>query len=384
MSPLTRSSIRALAPILLAVLALGALGPVACGLGTQSAGAQVRARLVVVEHKQRRGWQLAAGRRRQGRAHRAVGGDQGDRPRARTRGDRARVQARLQGGGRDLRGGHHRAAAGQPGRRRPAAEHRPLAVWLMAESGRVVARSYRSVFALERRIFRIDRVRLNPTGIPVRGVVYVAVIAGLIALLARLPVTGWALALMPDVIRTLGLPVVLGTLASVVRVDGRPLHAAVGCLVAFAVRPRTLWLLQPYRRPRPWQPIPIVFVAAGSSRRSGAFASTVRAPPISGSPTSARSEDRRAAGCFASPVGARRTPVRSSRCATGVSSRPGRRDENPAAFRLRQRLPGRLTGRRGRCSSCAPTRSTASPPRPSVSASGRCAARWMPPAGTCS
>lgn len=43
MSPLTRFPIRALAPILLAVLALGALGPVACGLGTQSARAQVRA-----------------------------------------------------------------------------------------------------------------------------------------------------------------------------------------------------------------------------------------------------------------------------------------------------------------------------------------------------
>lgn len=43
MSPLTRPSIRALAPIVLAVIALGALGPAACGLGTQAAGAQVRA-----------------------------------------------------------------------------------------------------------------------------------------------------------------------------------------------------------------------------------------------------------------------------------------------------------------------------------------------------
>ena len=133
----------------------------------------------------------------------------------------------------------------------------------MAESGRVVARSYRSVFALERRIFRIDRVRLNPTGIPVRGIVYVTVLAGLIALLARLPVTGWALALMPDVLRTLGLPVMLGTLACVVRVDGRPLHTAVSSLAAFAVRAHMLWLLEPYRSTKPWLPSAIVFVRSG-------------------------------------------------------------------------------------------------------------------------
>ena len=31
-------------------------------------------------------------------------------------------------------------------------------------------RSYRRVFDLERRIYSIDRVRLNPGGVPVRGV----------------------------------------------------------------------------------------------------------------------------------------------------------------------------------------------------------------------
>ena len=33
-------------------------------------------------------------------------------------------------------------------------------------------RSYRAVFDLERRIYRVDRLRLNPGGVPVRGVVY--------------------------------------------------------------------------------------------------------------------------------------------------------------------------------------------------------------------
>ena len=33
-------------------------------------------------------------------------------------------------------------------------------------------RSYRRVFDLERRIYSIDRLRLNPAGVPVRGIVY--------------------------------------------------------------------------------------------------------------------------------------------------------------------------------------------------------------------
>ena len=48
---------------------------------------------------------------------------------------------------------------------------------------RMEIRSYRAVFDLERRIYRIDRLRLNPAGVPVRGIVYflalLAAIAGL-------------------------------------------------------------------------------------------------------------------------------------------------------------------------------------------------------------
>ena len=48
-------------------------------------------------------------------------------------------------------------------------------------------RSYRRVFDLERRIYRIDRLRLNPGGVPVRGVVYflVAIVMALMGLLGR-------------------------------------------------------------------------------------------------------------------------------------------------------------------------------------------------------
>ncbi len=38
-------------------------------------------------------------------------------------------------------------------------------------------RSYRNVFALERRVYSIDRLRLNPGGVPVLSLVYMAVIS---------------------------------------------------------------------------------------------------------------------------------------------------------------------------------------------------------------
>ena len=41
----------------------------------------------------------------------------------------------------------------------------------MSGDGRIEVRSYRTVFDLERRLYRIDRLRLNPGGVPVRGIV---------------------------------------------------------------------------------------------------------------------------------------------------------------------------------------------------------------------
>ena len=52
--------------------------------------------------------------------------------------------------------------------------------------------SYRRVFDLERRVYSVDRLRLNPSGVPVRGIVYfLAVVAGGARLLER-PVFGAA------------------------------------------------------------------------------------------------------------------------------------------------------------------------------------------------
>ena len=45
----------------------------------------------------------------------------------------------------------------------------------------MVIRSYRRVFDLERRIYRVTRIRLNPGGIPIRGVVYLLALVVLAA-----------------------------------------------------------------------------------------------------------------------------------------------------------------------------------------------------------
>ena len=52
-------------------------------------------------------------------------------------------------------------------------------------------RSYRAVFDLERRIYRVDRMRLNPAGVPVRGIVYfLALLAAIVVVRARAAAAG--------------------------------------------------------------------------------------------------------------------------------------------------------------------------------------------------
>ena len=58
-------------------------------------------------------------------------------------------------------------------------------------------RSYRSVFELERRIYRVDRVRLNPSGVPVRGALYFVALLLMALLAAALPLVGMPLRLLP-------------------------------------------------------------------------------------------------------------------------------------------------------------------------------------------
>jgi hypothetical protein len=95
----------------------------------------------------------------------------------------------------------------------------------------VEIRSYRRVFALERRIYRIDRLRLNPSGLPVRGVIYFLVLLAVTAILARLPLSRMATGVLPWYLRYLALPGVAAAMLTIISVDGRPFHIAAHALL---------------------------------------------------------------------------------------------------------------------------------------------------------
>jgi hypothetical protein len=129
-------------------------------------------------------------------------------------------------------------------------------------------RSYRSVFDLERRIYRIDRLRLNPGGIPVRGVVYLIAIVLATLLAARLPLLGAVAGALPWYVRDLALPAAAAALLTVVRIEGRPFHLAAGALLRHATGPRRLAGARPCLEPgRRWYPPDIAILPDGSDSR---------------------------------------------------------------------------------------------------------------------
>ncbi len=90
--------------------------------------------------------------------------------------------------------------------------------------------SYRAVFDLERRIYRIDRLRLNPGGVPLRGVIYFLALLAAALLAARVPLIGAPLAALPWYASDLLLPGVSAAALTAVRIDGRPFHLAAESL----------------------------------------------------------------------------------------------------------------------------------------------------------
>ena len=67
-------------------------------------------------------------------------------------------------------------------------------------------RSYRRVFDLERRVYSVDRLRLNPSGVPVRGVVYFVAVVAVVLASSSLPLLGTGLGLAPWYLRDLLFP----------------------------------------------------------------------------------------------------------------------------------------------------------------------------------
>jgi hypothetical protein len=129
-------------------------------------------------------------------------------------------------------------------------------------------RSYRSVFELERRIYRIDRVRLNPGGVPVRGVLYGLAILLALALAARMPLLGAVLRALPWYVRELILPALSAGLLTLIAVDGRAFHLAVAALLRYALGPRHLSGLRACAAPgERWCPEDLLVLPDGSEAR---------------------------------------------------------------------------------------------------------------------
>ena len=128
-------------------------------------------------------------------------------------------------------------------------------------------RSYRRVFDLERRVYSVDRMRLNPSGVPVRGIVYfVAVVLG--ALVASgLPLLGRALDLVPWYMRDLLLPGLAATLMALVRVEGRTFHHAAHALLRFTCSRRGLVGGYRPRAAQHWYPHEVLALPDGSEAR---------------------------------------------------------------------------------------------------------------------
>jgi hypothetical protein len=129
-------------------------------------------------------------------------------------------------------------------------------------------RSYRRVFDLERRIYRVDRLRLNPAGVPVRGVMYFLVLLASCLIAGRVPLAGLLVRALPWYLRDLALPGGCAAVLSVIRVEGRPFHVAAKSLLRYAAGHRSL---AGARRcaavGRCWRAEEIVFLPDGSDSR---------------------------------------------------------------------------------------------------------------------
>lgn len=181
-------------------------------------------------------------------------------------------------------------------------------------------RSYRRVFELERRIYRVDRLRLNPSGVPVRGIVYfLALLAGAV-LGARLPLLGTLAARLPWWLSDIALPGVVASALAIVRVDGRPFHLAARALVRFRCGSRRYVRLCARRGPLDcaWAPPPLMLVPDGSDAR-------IRSFRYSG-PGATRVSVGHELRCVRGPLARVRGHVRVS-ASDGASRRAGRADE---------------------------------------------------------
>jgi hypothetical protein len=132
----------------------------------------------------------------------------------------------------------------------------------------IEVRSYRRVFDLERRIYSVDRLRLNPGGVPVRAVLYFLAILSTSVIGAGLPLVGLLARDVPWFLRDIALPALAAAVLSAIRIEGRVFHLAAQGLLRYWFGPRRL---SGTRRCRSlgarWRPGEILMLPDGSDAR---------------------------------------------------------------------------------------------------------------------
>lgn len=129
-------------------------------------------------------------------------------------------------------------------------------------------RSFRRVFDLERRIYSVDRLRLNPGGVPVRGVVYFLAILVVAMLVGRLPMLGTIAQQAPWFLRDIALPVAVAAVLTAIRIEGRVFHLAARAVLRYWFGPRHLAGTRRCSRVgERWSPGEIVMLPDGSDAR---------------------------------------------------------------------------------------------------------------------
>lgn len=129
-------------------------------------------------------------------------------------------------------------------------------------------RSFRRVFDLERRVYSVDRFRLNPAGVPVRGIVYVLTTLVTAMVATKLPLIGGLLNLLPWYLRDIGGPVAIAALLAVIRVDGRSFHLAARAGIGWGLAPgRLVSLSTSSETGHPWHPSELIVLPDGSDHR---------------------------------------------------------------------------------------------------------------------
>lgn len=111
-------------------------------------------------------------------------------------------------------------------------------------------RSFRTCFAMERRLHKIDRWRLPvPYGVPLRGIAYAVIMLLVVGLLTRLPVTKQMLGMFPFGVRFVVLPFGSAWLLLRWKLDGRPAHIAAVAWMRYRFGPDRICGFRPQPAP---------------------------------------------------------------------------------------------------------------------------------------